>query len=136
MEWPAALRSRPFSEPIYRNRRVNQDIGVPADFQIGHAVRVEAEVAAAGNVALEVRNAVDGPDPRDRREVDLVVAVDEVRDHVCSGGSGIARGIVGEGDLAGTGGQSIGAGTTRNGVVASVAVDNVIAGSAGQVVGS
>src|SRR5258708_38742622 len=61
---------------------VDEDLRISAGLDIGHAVRVQREVACAGDVALEGGNTTGGIDARDVGEVNLVGAVAEAGDRV------------------------------------------------------
>src|SRR5215475_8899951 len=101
-------------------RRVDEDLGVSARLQVGHAVGIQGEVAGAGDVALKMGNAVGRGDSGDVGEVDLVRSVPEISDDVGGSGRGVARVLEGEGHVARTASQLVGAGAADDRVVAAV----------------
>src|SRR5262249_40151442 len=105
--------------------RVDQYLGVTAGFDVGHAVGGQGEVAAADDVALELRHAAAGIDAGDIGEVDLVGAVGEIGDRVGRRRRGVRRRDVDEGHLAGAGGQIVGSAAANNDVIATAARERV-----------
>src|SRR5260370_31261074 len=112
--------------------RIDEDLRVCAHLEIGHAVRVQGQVAGSGDVPLEGGNAARGVDPGYAGEVDLVEAVPEVGDGVRRGSGRVGDGIVGERHVPRASRQRIGAGAARGLVVAAVAYDDVVARLAAQ----